>query len=102
MAFRAADDRPAVIMRVRKPSAPIHSKKVTEERWPDLFAECKKAIWKNMQDCDIVPHLTLGEQQNGWNPLDKRVSAVALVFKMLYGVLYFKIFFSFLLSAFGS
>jgi hypothetical protein len=49
-----------------------------------------------------IPHLTLGEQQNGWNPLDKRVSAVALVFKMLYGVLYFKIFFSFLLSAFGS
>ena len=56
MAFRAADDRPAVIMRVRKPSAPIHSKKVTEERWPDLFAECKKAIWKNMQGCDIVTY----------------------------------------------
>jgi len=43
-------------MRVRKPSAPIHSKKVTEERWPDLFAECKKAIWKNMQGCDIVTY----------------------------------------------
>ena len=52
--------------------------------------------------CVTIPHLTLGKKQNGWSPYDRRVSAVAFFSKMLYGDLYFKIFFSFLLSAFGS
>jgi hypothetical protein len=67
-----------------------------------LFERKVTEVLTKLEALCIIPHLTLGEQQNGWNPLDKRVSAVALVFKMLYGVLYFKIFFSFLLSALGS
>ena len=50
----------------------------------------------------IIPDLTVGAHRNGWNPYIRRVPAVAYIFKMLYGDLYFKIFFSFLLSALGS
>ena len=50
----------------------------------------------------IIPDLTVREYGNGWSPYGRRDSAVVAVSKMLYGNVYFKIFFSFLLSALGS